>query len=147
MATSAAADEMKKLSLGGNPKAVDGSGAGATPLSQPTTETSNGSGSASGSGSFSQSLIEQIEYKSPRPTPAGSVQGGLPSTASSGSGKASSNDSKYWRDKLSMLTSFILFASRGDIEEMQMLVEQGADVNCSDYDGRWVGLSWKITQF
>ena len=35
-----------------------------------------------------------------------------------------------------MLTSFILFASRGDIEEMQMLVEQGADVNCSDYDGR-----------
>ena len=85
-----------------------------------------------------QSLIEQIEYKSPRPTPAGSVQGGsgLPSSAGSGSSKASSNDRKYWRDKLSMLTSFILFASRGDIEEMQMLVEQGADVNCSDYDGR-----------
>ena len=141
MATSAAAADMDKLSLDGNRKVADGSGApspaGGTPLSQPTTETSN-SGSASGSGSFSQSLIEQIEYKSPRPTPAGSVQGGsgLPSSAGSGSSKASSNDRKYWRDKLSMLTSFILFASRGDIEEMQMLVEQGADVNCSDYDGR-----------
>lgn len=47
-----------------------------------------------------------------------------------------STSSRKWQDKLTTVSHMLFFASQGDVEGINSLLDEGADVNSADYDGR-----------
>ncbi|GJP39965.1 hypothetical protein CLOM_g24277 [Closterium sp. NIES-68] len=77
------------------------------------------------------------------PSPSGGGGGGGGGSARDGSrgshgsshSQGSTSQSK-WQDQLSRMTNMIFVASQGDVDELTRLLDEGADVNSADYDGR-----------
>ncbi|CAI5481676.1 unnamed protein product [Closterium sp. Yama58-4] len=65
----------------------------------------------------------------------GSARDGSHGSHGSSHSQGSSSQSK-WQDQLSRMTNMIFVASQGDVDELTRLLDEGADVNSADYDGR-----------
>ncbi|CAI5947044.1 unnamed protein product [Closterium sp. NIES-64] len=111
--------------VGGNPAAV-GSGARGSPAvvngSSAAGPSHSGAGGGGGGGGVGDGG-------------GGSARDGSHGSHGSSHSQGSSSQSK-WQDQLSRMTNMIFVASQGDVDELTRLLDEGADVNSADYDGR-----------
>ncbi|CAI7906114.1 unnamed protein product [Closterium sp. NIES-54] len=104
--------------VGGSP-ATAGSGARASPAAANGSSAAGPSHSGAGGGDGG----------------GGSARDGSHGSHGSSHSQGSSSQSK-WQDQLSRMTNMIFVASQGDVDELTRLLDEGADVNSADYDGR-----------